>query len=220
MSELTHPDIEYRRITPISRNWGADRGLPVDRYYIDRFLRRFHTDIRGQALEVQSDYYTRTYGRGRATAVDVIDLSSQNPRATIVGDLADTGTLPRERFDCIICTQTLQFVYDFHAAIRSLHAMLRPGGVLLATVPGITKIDFHETDYPFLWSFTATAVRRMFGQVFGPPNVLVQSYGNVLTAISFLHGVAANELTIEELDTVDPEYEVTVAVRAVRVDQP
>src|SRR5689334_3710614 len=29
---------DLRRLTPISRNWGFDRGQPVDRYYIENFL--------------------------------------------------------------------------------------------------------------------------------------------------------------------------------------
>ena len=27
-----------RRLTPLSQHWGADRGTPMDRYYVRRFL--------------------------------------------------------------------------------------------------------------------------------------------------------------------------------------
>ena len=44
----------------------------------------------------------------------------------------------------------------------------------------------------------------------------MRSYGNVLTAMCELHGLAAEELSPEELDHVDPDFEVIVTVRAVK----
>ena len=45
----------------------------------------------------------------------------------------------RRRFDCVICTQTLHVIYEVEGAVRTLHRMLKPGGVALVTVPGITQ---------------------------------------------------------------------------------
>jgi hypothetical protein len=39
-------------------------------------------------------------------------------------------------------------------------------------------------------------------------------HGNVLAAISFLHGLAAEELRPEELDHRDTDYELLITVRA------
>jgi hypothetical protein len=119
-------------------------------------------------------------------------------------------------FDCIICTQTLQFIYDCKAAVATLHSMLKPKGVLLATFPGITKIDFCESNYSWNWTFTSVSAKRMFANVFLDANVGVRTFGNVLTGISFLHGVATQELSIDELDHEDPEYQVIIGVRAVK----
>ena len=47
----------------------------------------------------------------------------------------------------------------------------------------------------------------------------VESHGNVLAASAFLYGLATSELTRVELDWRDPEYEVLIAVRAVRVGE-
>ena len=79
-----------------------------------------------------------------------------NPQATIVGDLTDAPQIPNDAFDCAIVTQTLQFVYDVRAALATLHRILAPGGVLLATVPGITKISPPEDEeYGEWWHYTA-----------------------------------------------------------------
>ena len=69
----------------------------------------------------------------------MIDIDEQNDRRTITLDLTQCDAAPSQVFDCIICTQTLFEIYDYTAAVRSLFKMLREGGVLLATFPGISQ---------------------------------------------------------------------------------
>jgi glycosyltransferase involved in cell wall biosynthesis/SAM-dependent methyltransferase len=205
-----------RQVTPISRNWGFDRGLPVDRYYIENFLARHSGDIRGRVLEIEDDSYTRKFGGDRVTTSDVLHVVEGNPRATIVGDLTVADHIPSDTFDCIVLTQTLHIIYDTRAALRTLHRILKFGGVLLATFPGISRISHDEWKGSWFWGFTTASSRRLFEEVFSPPNVEVEAHGNVLAAISFLHGVAVEELSKEELDYPDPDYEVLITVRAAK----
>jgi SAM-dependent methyltransferase len=203
-----------RRTTPVSDNWGYDRGQPVDRYYIDRFLAEHRADIRGDVLEVRENLYVDRYGTG-VSRCDVLDIDPANPKATITADLAEHGSLPPGRFNCIVLTQTLQYVADVAAAVRTLHDALRPEGVLLATVPGVNRAD-EDPQRPSLWSFTEAGCVRLFAPVFGDANVRVRSYGNVLAATAFLTGLARQELRAQELDQYDLRFPVIVAVRAVR----
>lgn len=207
-----------RRLTPISRHWGFERGQPVDRYYIENFLAARAVDIQGRVLEIASNDYTLKFGGARVTKSDVLHAVPGNSQATIVADLQHAEQIPSELFDCIICTQTLLVIYDVRAALRTLYRILKPGGVLLVTVPGcahqIAREDMERWgDY---WRFTSLAVRRLFEECFQPAQIEIETFGNVLTAISFLHGLAAAELQPEELDYRDPNYEVTIAVRAVK----
>lgn len=130
-----------RRTTPVSIHWGVERGQIVDRYYIERFLAEHERDVRGQVLEFADDSYARRFGGAHVSGVDVLHLRADNPRATIVADLARGDPIPSASFDCVICTQVLKYVYDLHGGIRTLYRILKPGGVLLLTVPGIQKID-------------------------------------------------------------------------------
>ncbi|MGH7835591.1 MAG: methyltransferase, partial [Candidatus Binatia bacterium] len=66
------------------------------------------------------------------------------------------------------------------------------------------------------WRFTAQSARRMMEEFFLPASVAVSMYGNILAAIASLHGLAAEEIDQEDLDYVDPDYEVLVTVRAVK----
>ena len=208
---------DLRRLKPFSRRWGLDRGLPIDRYYIEGFLARHNTDIRGRVLEIGDDAYAWRFGGLSVTATDVFDAREESPDATYTGDLACADEVPSDRFDCIVFTQTLQFFFEPSRAIRTLHRILKPSGVLLATLPGISPVgrpaDWGETWY---WGFTTVSARRLFGEAFPDSSCRVEARGNVLAATGFLQGLAAQELTVRELDWDDPAYPVSILVRAVK----
>jgi SAM-dependent methyltransferase len=201
-------------MVPASRLYGFDRGKPVDRHYIEDFLRRHDDEICGRVLEVGDDRYTREFGSG-ITRSDVVDVDPANPQATYVGDLAEIRTLPADSFDCIVCTQVLMLVYDVHAALATLHRALAPGGVLLVTVAGITRVCRPEVDRGGdYWRFTSASLRRLLEQSFEPAEVAVASYGNVRSAAAGLYGLVVRDLRSAELELHDPDYEVIVAARA------
>jgi SAM-dependent methyltransferase len=209
-----HVDLgALRHVQPIDRQFGFSRGWPVHRYYIEAFLKRHNKDIRGRVLEVKDPSYTRRFGGSEVTRADVIDIVETNPMATIIADLTDQTALPAAAFDCVILTQTLHLIYDIQAAIQSVHRALRPGGVLLLTVPGITKVD---SGCPQFWSFTTSSARRVVEEFFLPDLVEVQSHGNKLAAIGFLEGLAVSEFLPEELDAQDVEFPICITVRAVK----
>jgi glycosyltransferase involved in cell wall biosynthesis len=202
------------RVTPVSREFGFDRGLPIDRYYIERFLERHASEIVGRVLEVGDDGYTRRFGGSRVERADVLHVHAGNPRATIVGDLTDSRVLPANAFDCIVLTQTLQLIYDVRLAAACLHRALAPGGVVLVTAPGISQIDRGEWGASWFWSFTPAGLQRLFGEVFGSDEVLVEHHGNVFAATAFLQGLAVEDVDTAKLDHLDKSYPVIVAVRA------
>lgn len=204
-----------RRTTPISGQWGFDRGTPVDRYYIEGFLDGCSGDIRGGVLEVMDSRYTDRFGSAVEKS-EVLDIDPANPRATLIADLAAAEGVSSETFDCIILTQVLQFVYDVGSAIREAHRLLRPHGVLLATVPAVSKIDRTAGVEGDFWRFTPASCERLFGEVFGDDNVTVKGHGNVLSAVAFLTGLAREDLTDRELDVRDELFPVVVTVRSVK----
>jgi glycosyltransferase involved in cell wall biosynthesis len=207
---------DLRRVTPISKDFGFDRGQPVDRYYIERFLARHSSEIQGRVLEIGDDSYTRQFGGAQVTRSDVLHVNPGNPRATLVGDLTEPGVLPENAFDCIILTQTLQLIYDVPLAIRRLHRALAPGGSLLVTAPGISQIDRGEWGPTWFWSFTPIALERMFSEIFGREGVMVRQYGNVFAATAFLQGLAVEDVDIADLEPIDWPYPVIIGLRARR----
>jgi SAM-dependent methyltransferase len=206
----------FRRLTPISPIFAIDRGLPIERYYINAFLGQHRSDIRGAALEFGDTRYIDQFGGTAVTRADIFSYVP-DPAAAVVGDLAGSGPLPDRAYDCIVCTQTIQMVYDIKLAVRRLHGMLRPGGVLLVTTHGTSKVGRHldRDGWGEYWHLTQQAAVSLFAENFDGP-ATVQGYGNVLSAMSALHGLASEELTPAELDHADRDFDVIVGVRAVR----
>lgn len=205
-----------QRLSPISRVFGIDRGQPIDRYYIENFLASHADDIRGRVLEIGDPYYTMKFGGDRVTCSDVLHFVEGNPYATIIGDLANAESIFADTYDCLILTQTLQYIYDLQTGLKEIYRILKPGGVALVTLPSITQLADAQWNNYWHWKFTSVSAKRLFEEVFPKDNVQVEVYGNVLAATAFLQGLATKELTKEALDYRDPSYQVSIVVRAVK----
>jgi glycosyltransferase involved in cell wall biosynthesis len=205
------------RLEPVSRHFGLDRGQPIDRRYIESFLAEHADKVRGHVLEIGDDAYSRKFGGDRIVHQDVLHVVPGYPGATIVADLAHAPYIPSESFDCIILTQTLHYIFDIHAVGATLERILKPGGALLLTVPGISQTCRDQADPESdCWRFTASSVRKFLACHFQSASLFVRTYGNVLAAASFLYGKSARELAERELDHHDPDYPITIAAVVVK----
>ena len=202
---------------PVSRCFGLDRGTPIDRYYIEGFLKSRAADIRGDVLEVSDNSYTRRFGAEKVVKSHVLSVDPKNHDATIIADLTQVESLPIGAMDCIICTQTLQFIYDVRVAAKSLHRMLRPGGVALITVPGITQVARYDMDHwGEYWRFTTLSVRRLLAEAFDEDAIEIKAHGNAMTSAALLYGLPVSDLKPAELDHNDRDYEMLITARALR----
>lgn len=203
------------KIEPLSRKFGFDRGTPIDRYYIEKFLKENSEDIHGVVLEIAESTYSRQFEGAKIEKFEVLHAVAGNPNATIIGDLANPITLPENRIDCFICTQTLNCIYDFKTAVAGAHRLLKPGGVVLATVPGISQISRYDMErWGDYWRFTSLSARKIFEESF-PGSVTINIYGNLMSAKAFLDGFAVEDLLDRRLlDVSDPDYELIIGVVA------
>jgi peptidoglycan/xylan/chitin deacetylase (PgdA/CDA1 family)/SAM-dependent methyltransferase len=207
---------DLRRVTPVSGNWGYERGAPVDRFYIERFMEQHAADVRGAVLEVQEADYTRRFGRERVTSSDVVDLDAGNASATIISDLRCAANLPDNQYDCIIITQTIHVIDDMPAVVKECFRILRPGGVLLATLPSASRVCVEYGYGGDHWRVTDAGAVRLFSQAFAEEDIEAQPVGNVLANAAFLYGLASSELSASEFAFDDPHFPLIVVVRAVK----
>lgn len=215
---MAHPlwlHLLTRPIAPLSKEFGFDRGGPIDRYYIENFLNNNKTDITGTCLELLNDNYTKCYGHNVMRA-DILDVDRGNKRATIYGDLRGLDTVFDNTYDCIILTQVLQFIDDAPAAIREVYRILKPGGVVLATVPATSRIDVRAGVDADFWRFTQAGAQYLFEQAFTEKNVTVMPHGNHYAGLLFWSGAGLPEANQRKLDVHDPQFPIIVTIRATK----
>lgn len=199
---------------PVSRVFGFDRGKPVDRHYIERFIEAGREVIRGRVMEVAESTYTLQCASG-AVEPWVLAYQGEPGEGRVIGDLTISPTLPSATMDAFICTQTLNFIYDVHAAVRGLHHVLKPGGTALVTVAGLVQVSRYDADrWGDFWRFTPDSARRIFADVFGAGNVQVQVFGNSYAAACLLKGFATEECDADLLDRSDEDYPVVIGITA------
>jgi hypothetical protein len=198
---------------PDGERYGAIRGYSVVRTYIDEFITDNSAVISGRCLEVGDPRYTVPLGGDRVTVVDVLDVDASNEHATIIGDLQDLHEVQSGTYDCAVVTGVLQYLQDPAAAARELHRILAPGGTVLVTVPTMGPEDIGDEDR---WRFMPLGIRVLFEAEFGPDNVLVQAYGNMLTGIAHWSGLAQEDMPKRAWRLQDPVYPVSLGVRATK----
>ena len=205
-----------RRKTPISNIYGLDRGQAIDRYYIENFLNANQKYIKGYCLEILNNNYTLECGGNKVAQSDILDIDSNNSNATINGDLRNLENIHDGVYDCIILTQALQFIDDYESAIKECCRILKPRGVLLVTLPSISRIDCVakvEGDY---WRFTIASANYIFNKFFQKNNLEIEAYGNCLVGQSFWVGLAQEELSRKELDYYDPNFPCLITIKAIK----
>ncbi len=207
------------RFKPFSRSFGNDRGRPIDRYFIDRFIASEAERVRGRVLEIGGNEYTRSSGGDRVTQSDVL-MPVPQAGATVIADLQDAPDIPDDSFDCIILTQVLQYIYDHHAAVRTVKRILKPGGSVLATLPFMAAISGDEDPWGEQWRYSSRSAKRLFADVFGPESVDVRTYGNLVLAVAYLNGFAVEDLDPEDFEYIDPLIELISTVRATKAAAP
>lgn len=207
---------DLARTEPISRFFGYDRGTPIDRPFIENFLRKHREDIRGRVLEIGDNSYTSQFGAEQVIHSDILHVNEGADGATIIGDLSHAPQIPDNTFDCLILTQVLVCIFDLPGTIATIYRILKPGGVVLITVPGISNIDKGEWHDYWMWCFTPNSLRKLLLLQFSEDKVDISSRGNVFTSIAFLQGLCAEDLACFPVSGDDPCYPQTVLARAVK----
>ena len=208
--------IDIGRLKPISNKFGFDRGIPVDRYYIDSFLDANKNFITGQIVEVSEKFYSEKYHSGENDIISILTYNQNLSELSIFCDLSKPETIPESYANCFICTQTLNFIYDIENSIYSCHKLLKRDGVFLGTVSGLSQISNYDMErWGDYWRFTTLSTQKLFEKYFGVGNVQVFTYGNLSASICLLQGISVNDLPNNDfLDEIDDRYQVIIGIKA------
>jgi SAM-dependent methyltransferase len=198
-------------VEPLDRHYGMGRGVPIARYYINRYVDRIAGQIRGTVLEFGAPTYSGSFDCTPETiSIDAAD----NP--TLLMDICDptVGRLKGGSYDFIICTSVLHLVPDPRQAVDNMYELLKPGGTLLVAEKSVSIVD------PWLgaidkWRFTPTGIRALLARF---ADVRVDAFGNLYTMCAYLSGMAVEEVPADKLDYHDPGYPIVSIALASRAE--
>lgn len=208
-------EISGLTLKPISNIFGIDRGLPIDRYYIEKFLAENSCYIKGTVLEIADREYTLKYGIGVEESL-CMHVSDPGENDCFIANLETGEGIIEDKVDCFILTQTLPFIFDVRTAAENVVKLLKSGGTALVTVSGITQISRYDMDrWGHYWSFTTASLKKLFESCKEVDYLEVKAYGNVKTAASGLYGLAVEDMEREDFTYQDNDYQqiITAVVR-------
>ena len=205
-----------RRTRPFSERFGFERGTPIDRYYLHRFLEANRASITGAVLEIQMSSYTERFG-ARVSTAHTVDINPAHC-PTYVCDLAQADrVIPAGHYDCVLLPNSLSFFRDLDGCLRQALRVIKPGGVILASTAGFVPL---VPDMPEYWRLSADGWREVAARAWPGCEIRVEAHGNCLAAVAAMLGLAHEELAAGELESHDPRYPVLVTIRSRRSAAP
>jgi hypothetical protein len=200
---------------PVSKRFALERGTAIDRIYIESFLKANRDKIQGTVMEIADSRYTKMFGSNVEQRL-MLHLNGWG-KGVIKGSLETGEGLIPDSVDCLICTQTIQFIYDMHEVVRNIHKLLKPGGTALVTAHCLGQISLYDYhNWGEYWRFTGQSMYRLFAENFDKGNIVVQSFGNVKTAIAYQYGLCAEDLKEEDFAYQDEQFPVIVTVSVIK----
>lgn len=201
--------------TVISDKMGCDRGTPIDRVYIEKFLLKNSKYITGNVMEIGDNEYTLKYGH--SVEKSIIFTADEQFAAindnVICGDLQTGIGCKGEIVDCFILTQTLPFIFDVDSVIHNIFKMLKKDGTALFTVSGISMISrFDDSRWGHYWGFTETSLKKLFECYVESDKIEFVTMGNPKTASAFLYGLSVEDLSENDFEENDPLIPLMIGV--------
>lgn len=198
----------FKRRAPFCPDFGYSRGTPIDRYYLDKFIAEIRDEVVGDTLEIGGKRQNQElYGFTRAASYLTMDVAP-HPDVEVVADVHNAAAFPPGSVDTVVLLNVLEHCENPPLAVENVHRWLRDGGRVFCMVPNAQRVHGAPNDF---WRPLPSAIDLLFSAF---PERRLFVYGNALSAVASLLGVAAEELSGEDLDWRDDEYPVATCIVA------
>lgn len=206
-------DIEFINqlsLRPLSSRFGAERGTPVDRVYIEKFLKQNQQFVKGEVLEVADNKYTLKFGKPNCHSHVMHVLGWKGAEKVNL----ETGEgIIENSIDCFICTQVLQMIYNLDSAVANIYKLLKKDGRALITVSGISQISLNDySHWGEYWRLTSMTCEKLFLKFFDKDKIHITTYGNVKMACAFMYGVCSEDLPETDFEYIDEQFPVLIGI--------
>jgi len=203
--------VTLNSINKYSEKFGFDRGTPIDRYYIDEFIRNLEFENEfNTALEFGELHYVERFNVRQKFFLSHPDFSKRkDPKNQIFFDLNTQNKYDGVKFDLIISTNVINFTKNPFVTLSHHIDMLNVDGMLLLTASSSMPISqFDAERWGDYWRFTPDAMNHLLENL--DCEYHVQSFGNFKSSVAFLCGLASEEMKATDLKEKDTRYPLLV----------
>lgn len=201
---------DFRRLAPLCSDFGASRGTPVDRVYLSQFIELIRDRVTGRALEIGGSSDNKdTYRFHNCSEYHGMEMQA-GPGISYVGGAHNSELVEAESFDSILLFNVLEHCHQPQTIINNIHSWLKPGGSCFLMVPSAQRVHDYPADY---WRPLPDGVKYLFRDF---KEAQLSVYGNPTTVMAVMMGVAAEELSAQDLAFNHPEYPVATCIVATR----
>lgn len=145
---------------------GAFTGDDYRRLQLERWIYNHRDELTGRVLDI-GVYDRRDWiGPGYQTVGLAADAATEShmpdyPPPDIVSDL-QALPMADSTIDAILCTEVLEHTPDPFQAVREMHRVIRPGGLVLASAPMMWPDHGIPGSFNDYWRFCADGWRLLF----------------------------------------------------------
>lgn len=117
---------------------------------------------------------------GQVARYDAVDLWPRSDKVTFVGDVQALEMVQEASYDSAICIEVLEHVPEPGHAVASMARILKPGGVVVISVPHLSRLHDLPHDY---FRYTEYGLRYLL-QKAGLEVISLQAKGGLLTFLA------------------------------------
>jgi glycosyltransferase involved in cell wall biosynthesis/SAM-dependent methyltransferase len=179
-------------------------GPAIDRHFARAFCQLQGHRITGDILEFGDSAQARRFGK------DTRSMSVASGNSVIDNDFQ---ALHGRLFDCVIAIDVIQYQPNVAGSLNILLSLLRPGGSLIISFPGLIP----SLDQGDLWRFTEGGVRQLLSGNLARSTIEIVPYGNTAAAVAMLHGLGLRDLKKEFHSGQDAQNTVLIMACVTRI---
>ncbi len=155
-----------RKRAQIDRDLG---GSPERRFFSPVLFGQFDVTLRlikqhahGRLLDIGCGVMPyRPFIEPLVDSYEGFDIEARTANVAYLGDIQDMRAVPADAFDTAICLEVLEHVPDPFRAATEIRRVLKPGGVLIASAPHLSRLHEEPHDY---YRYTHYGLRHLFTQ--------------------------------------------------------
>jgi SAM-dependent methyltransferase len=92
---------------------------------------------------------------------DTLDIQQHDAKITFIGDIQDMSFIESKSYDTALCMEVLEHVPDPSRALKEIHRILRSDGLLILSVPHLSRIHDEPLDFQ---RFTRYGIEAILAQ--------------------------------------------------------